>query len=535
MERIPFCRYRIEGTLTAKGPLHVGSGLELEDRITRSHARVMGVVMDDNDRPYIPATTLKGRLHQWAKQSGVDQTLVRELFGTGKKNEERGGRLMFHDALLDTDNVRIPPLFENITNSHDIPLDWNLTRSTYVMASTVINRVTGTARENKLYHYEVVPEGMVFKVIIDGEALLENELVLILEALERFRHPEGITLGGMTAHGFGAVEWKLDKVSGISTKEELGVWLEKAEKESLVGFEGFTEIANKDIQKKREKSGLNLPPQGAEVLTINLEITFDGPFMINDPSQAHKSDANSQDGIDHVYLKDSLENIVLTGKSLHGAIRSQAERIVRTIAEGDVLKKACYIDSRDIDKFCKPIASSDEIGDLCITCRLFGGNGWRSPVTIPDFSPAMNGDGEEYTQDFVAIDRFTGGAADKKKFNARYRYGSTLSGKIIVNLNRIEAKHAGLLILTLRDLMEGDIPLGFGKSKGFGACSAKITGVTLPDLYCSWLEECLKEMGCTENREELTRIKLPLNDAQSISLQGLVEFFLKEVNSHAVS
>ena len=32
---------------------------------------------------------------------------------------------------------------------------------------------------------------------------------------------------------------------------------------------------------------------------------------------------------------------------------------------------------------------------------------------------------------------------------------------------------AGLLALTLRDLLEGDVTFGFGAAKGYGACTAE--------------------------------------------------------------
>lgn len=223
--------------------------------------------------------------------------------------------------------------------------------------------------------------------------------------------------------------------------------------------------------------------------------------------------------------------MVLTAKSLHGALRAQAERIVRTLDRGDIPKKACYIDSRDAA--CSPITRAGQVKNLCWTCRLFGGNGWRSPLTISNFSPVAHGEGEAVDQEFVAIDRFTGGAAEGKKFNARYCFGPTLAGQLKIDLSRIEARHAGLLILTLRDLIEGDIPLGFGRSKGFGACRASIKEVILPDLYPPWLEENL--FFPSEDRDGLASTDLPLSEEQRDVLQYLVETFVEEVRSHAIS
>jgi len=46
--------------------------------------------------------------------------------------------------------------------------------------------------------------------------------------------------------------------------------------------------------------------------------------------------------------------------------------------------------------------------------------------------------------------------------------------------------------LTLRDLIEGDIPLGFGASKGYGSCIAKITGVRVPTSSPGAISPCLR-------------------------------------------
>lgn len=549
MERHPFCRYRIEGTLTTRSPLHVGSGMDIsfrsrgtplaspqssppvdsdmeEEPATEEDVRIMAVITDGNGRAYLPATTLKGRLHQWASQSGADPALVRELFGT----EELGGRLLFRDAMLQRNpgNRSMPfPFFQDRSPTGVPLLYWEELRHTFVMAGTVLNRITRTAEKNKLYHYEVVPVGTTFKVILCGEALTDEELAFLLEALEQFKHPDGLSLGGFTSHGFGALSWKLEQVTGLATVDELNTWLAG----SSVGYEGFPEISQETVQEIRSKADLSLT-QNSGILTLKLEIGFEGPFMINDPSQCYGDKTSQQGGLSHAYLKDDQGKVVLTAKSLHGALRAQAERIVRTLARGDVPKKACYIDTRDAA--CSPITGAGQVKNLCLTCRLFGGNGWRSPLTISNFSPVTNGEGEEYTQEFVAIDRFTGGAAEGKKFKAHYCFGPTLAGQLKIDLNRIEAEHAGLLILTLRDLIEGDIPLGFGRSKGFGACQAGVKEAALPGSYPPWFKQCLDSFFI-EDQDALADVSLPLSDEQVMVLQDLVETFIKEVNLHAVS
>jgi hypothetical protein len=108
---------------------------------------------------------------------------------------------------------------------------------------------------------------------------------------------------------------------------------------------------------------------------------------------------------------------------------------------------------------------------------MLGASGWRSPIEIGDFE--LVGTAQEHPQEFVAIDRFTGGAAEERKFNARGLYAPAFRGRLRIRLDR--AKAAGVegwgwlwLVFLLRDWMEGDITFGFGAAKGYGACTALI-------------------------------------------------------------
>ena len=88
-------------------------------------------------------------------------------------------------------------------------------------------------------------------------------------------------------------------------------------------------------------------------------------------------------------------------------------------------------------------------------------------------------------QEFVAIDRFTGGGAPQLKFNATSRYQPILKGQLSIDLARLAYADAGgwaiaLLVLVLRDLVEGDIRLGFGSAKGFGALHAELQDISIP-------------------------------------------------------
>ncbi|MFN0124961.1 MAG: RAMP superfamily CRISPR-associated protein, partial [Blastocatellia bacterium] len=141
---------------------------------------------------------------------------------------------------------------------------------------------------------------------------------------------------------------------------------------------------------------------------------------------------------------------------------------------------------------CEVVYSEQEAREnLCPTCKVFGAPGWRSPLAMTAFTPApvqqeaMSAGIAVEKQEFLAIDRFTGGGAKGLKFNATSRYQPVLDGTLSLDLRALDRAGAGgwaiaLLTLTLRDLMEGDIRLGFGAAKGYGSLTAEIRNMGIP-------------------------------------------------------
>jgi hypothetical protein len=162
--------------------------------------------------------------------------------------------------------------------------------------------------------------------------------------------------------------------------------------------------------------------------------------------------------------------VLLPASSLRGALRSQAERILRTLrpeATGD------------------PWGSVDREG---LIERLFGHAGQRARLECADFLSTKpvgppDSDPEKFVprhpQEFVAIDRFTGGVAGAKKFDAEAVYRPSLVGTLSLPLDAVAPAALGLLALVLRDLSEGDITLGAKAAIGYGACRATITQIAL--------------------------------------------------------
>ena len=479
-------RWRIRGLLHTQSPLFVGSGDTFEHPEIKkddgTRAEVLAFTRAGNT-PFIPGTTLKGylrsRIWQLAQGNKEVEKLVEAVFGKGpgkeaNRNQGQGGKARFHDALLISRRVEPTPL----------PY-WNPETQTFIEAHNCLDRVTKTVAEKMLFYQETVPAGVGFAVEITGkfgpeDTLAEKEVALLLASLEWFSgkaEEEGLSLGADTATGKGRLLWELEEVSVIEESDVKG-WL------ATPRSRPFYRELYRPIGPDREKGLLSagralLRPGPKENITIPVVIRFDSHFLVNDPpsppeAEKKKKDLESEIA-DHRPLRDEQGQAVLPASSVRGALRSQAERIIRTLGG-----KACHPGTPGA---CRSTVPRRDYKDLCPACRAFGAPGWRSPVRISNFR-LVESRGET-TQELLAIDRFTGGGKHGAKFNVQAVYQPVFKGEVEIELGRLAQVEAndppgegnwvlGLLALLLRDLKEGDITFGFGASKGYGSCTAEI-------------------------------------------------------------
>ena len=234
-------RYRFTGCITTQSPLHIGTG-EQSDAVYSDDEReellasldkvplVSIIAKDAVGKPSIPGSTIRGVMRHWLLSvfSGVgmrwaatrdyrnnaltdlsqaDQiqqvkeefSMLELLFGTPFHE----GKIEFWDANCTTDEI----------STSDSLLTWNPKSLTYIDTSVAIDPSTGTAIENLLYKAEVVPPGVKFEINIVGQNLSDEEIGMILFALEGFNsqiYP--IRLGARGGRGYGRVKFVLEDV-----------------------------------------------------------------------------------------------------------------------------------------------------------------------------------------------------------------------------------------------------------------------------------------------------------------------------------
>ncbi len=216
---------RLEGTITLKSGLHIGSG-DMEMHIGGTDSPV--IKHPHTLEPYIPGSSLKGKVRSLLEmESGLmihtgggvisanvlqkgevkdnpelkaKGEAILKIFGSSgaDKDDETGfgpTRVSFADCYLDDD-------WKNKAKNNR----WLFSEE---KSENVINRIKGTAENPRFI--ERVPEGarfrflLTFKVLQEGdESLFNNTLLMGLKLLEMD------ALGGSGSRGYGRISFEFD-------------------------------------------------------------------------------------------------------------------------------------------------------------------------------------------------------------------------------------------------------------------------------------------------------------------------------------
>lgn len=237
--------------------------------------------------------------------------------------------------------------------------------------------------------------------------------------------------------------------------------------------------------------------------TFQWELTCKGPFLIRDGRYADCEKGSKEEGFpDCLFMshlsKEELETVVkncnnkppqmpfyVPGTSIRGPFRALAERIIRSLLPEDAPPHltACNPFEQE-DK--KNLGCSKRLGEgennrskyatACSACKLFGCTGLASRICFTD-ADIDRGSYESVYRDMIGIDRFTGGVSDGA--NMRYHVLENTKFTTTVTVVNFELWQLGLLAYVFRDFEKGLVPIGYGKTKGFGQVKGKITEITL--------------------------------------------------------
>ncbi|GAB4141230.1 MAG: RAMP superfamily CRISPR-associated protein [Planctomycetaceae bacterium] len=498
-----YIRAKIVGELTLQMPVSIGDGNVIRDQDQKGE--IATVVRDHRGWPVIPASSLKGVLRSRLTKLNVDPRLIESIFG--RESLRSAGGAPSPDTGL---GGRFEFRFASVNSSDDEKPD-----PLFAEQSVAIDRVTRAAADRQLFARQNVSPGTVFCIEIEGFQVTDEEVQCLLSAFDEFNHADNpICLGSGTANDRGRATWQLKSVQ-THTRETVGNWLDKSGDASKIW----------ELAKLVAPTSTKLRAVDTEsyLLKIGLRLHFDSWFLVRDPkaSKAKHSDGEGADEVDAFPLLDASGHVMLRSRGFRGVFRSQFEKIARTLvsdAGGDPNRPGSHV----------------------IVETLFGASGAATACRITDFldgrvSQQWNGTGDMPNalaagtktwlgkREFVAIDRFTGGAADKFKFDCVAAWRPVLEGTLSIELNQLRQRFdwwqeqqrsrnqtvrighgkrdqnkdddsandseqepnssfsvaavLGLLFLTVRDLVDGDLTFGYGFGKGFGQCRGEVASV----------------------------------------------------------
>jgi CRISPR-associated RAMP protein (TIGR02581 family) len=229
--------------------------------------------------------------------------------------------------------------------------------------------------------------------------------------------------------------------------------------------------------------------------TIELNLIPQGPILIKSGSQGADPTKPDMEFVETFH--NGRKEIYFPGSSLKGAIRAQAERIVRSVGSDDYKVDTLWANDPLKDKrdYLKGKQAPDIYRHSCFTEQMFGNTSISSRVRVEDaYYDADSGIPlvlEE--RNSVAIDRVTGAAVGGALFN--FEACTSGSFKTRIHLKNFSLAQLGLLGLVLRDLNDGWFGIGFGKSRGLGTVSVEYKGAIVRYPICQIQGDKLQTMG----------------------------------------
>ncbi len=426
-------------TPVSVGGLSAGDAVDLE------------VAVNGKGEYYIPGTSLMGPLRARLEQVIGDKDKTNCLFGYQKDDNGHASHLTIEDAVLEGKVSR------------------------EIRDGVGICRHTGAAEDKKKYTRAVLPRGAEFTLRMSLDVPKGDTKNLNLKGLLRCMldgiKKDGLLLGAGKTRGLGKIKAESVCAAWYDFPEKLDDWL-NAEGDPTVDYETTLNFAS-------ETSAT------LELLEIKVEWAPALPVMV-------KSGADG--GIaDMLPLVSGMEGgtlaPVIPGSSVKGVLRARAEKILRTVGH--------FVDTPDAlqnDLF----GSTEAAGRLSVRDTYQMANSVDAEKWAAEDKTVM--DAATDHQDHVAIDRFTGGASDTALYNVRtpkrdkawepFTITVDFSRKVVLPATNGEKpkprdisdeeklQEVALLLLVLRDMQAGWVPIGFGSTRGLGDITVKDIFIT---------------------------------------------------------
>ncbi|PMB12753.1 hypothetical protein CEN48_16280 [Fischerella thermalis CCMEE 5282] len=510
-ERHIIKRIIVRGVLVLDTPTCLGNG-------DAEGATDMMLLLDSiSHNPLLTGSSIAGALRNYLHEYQCDYTksesrdnIAAKLFGDLFAYKDERNKNEAEKIALREKDTQSPLIIHDAIGStiHNVE----------IRDGVKIDGATGTASDKAKYDLELLPAGTKFP--LNFELLIEkdkdkdkdeNELKQALAlALEGLKNGE-IAIGMKKRRGFGRChvdEWQVWEFD-LTKHSDLITWLTFERpwgKPYATKLPSDKLLSNTHLQKLKVDK-----PDKRDRLFITAKFQLASPLLIRSGQDLIQHKCSPDVVHLHSYRKDKPEPVV-SGTSLAGVLWHRAERIVNTL---DKNLQIVY----DLFGFVKEESKQAKASRLVIHESLI-----ENTVDI--------------VQSRIAIDRFTGGAyngalfqeqpvfsiskkEDSQKINkvkGKLKKSSNTSSntahiKLELELRQPKEYEIGLLLLLLKDLWTGDLPIGGTSSIGRG----RLQGV---EATIVWQQH--KWVISEENR------KLLISNQDKDEMEEFVKKFLEQ-------
>lgn len=456
-----FKRAILIGTLTTQTNFHLGSGQESAQKDAHSkesddaskQGSVNDLCLDANNNPYIPASSLRGYLRAVISNQRDFQEIEKQLFGMAR--QKRGAKESGNSGILRIYDAR-----------------WKSTAYTESLISrTGIDPVTGTAKQHHLSTHAIVPPQSPFEVRIEFDHADEVHIKAVIQALKNLGADNRGKLGKGKSTGQGEIHWQQSSLK-VLTEKKLTAWLNQGNAKP----NNKSRRSNKPmIEKKLEQFFIDYTvsdeakPFASNLSQVMIHLKANSPILINDPHAVElrkkkdkESKKNNSPGCLYMQRKGSA---IIPGSTLKGWVRARCRRIIFTLT------------------------NNEETADNMLA-DIFGSTDQQSTLYFDDAVVTVNESKHGHKQTFNAIDRFTGGVKPHALYNVEAIWPSdAFSTQIHYPKGSLKGWMKLLLLYVIRDSMEGDLVLGWGKSKGYGRLTLSMNEYKEWDQYYQSIEQ----------------------------------------------
>ena len=436
-QRNIYKRIIVKGTLVLDTPTCLGSG----DSYSLTDLALLRDSVDE-DKALLTGASIAGALRNYLRDYAgkyneleAEGDLTNLLFGSARKILDQNKKVVIVD-----DGDQSPLIVNDSISAEKIDIE--------LRDGVKIDGNKGVAVDGAKYDFELLSAStkfpLFFELLIEegkDEAQLKQALAIALSGFDKGE----IAIGMKKRRGFGRCHvegwqvWQFD----LKDEKQRFAWLafdrDWADQYPIKSTEGKIEesLALKiDNDDKRDR------------FTISAKFSLVGSMLIR---SAEYSKDKTPDAVHLKSKRDGELKSIISGTSLAGVLRHRAVRIVKTLNQK---------------------LETQEGREPEIVEQIFGfvveKLAQASRLTVEE---KVIENPTELVQTRIAIDRFTGGALHGALFDAQPVFNGEV--KLELELRNPKECEIGLLLLLLKDLWTGDLPIGGESSIGRGRLKGK--------------------------------------------------------------